>query len=198
MLGYFTYRNSIIEVVKLTKSTADFDKYNVLGYLIEFDTGGRFSLSDDSGFGKNVLILGADKSSSLHFGNRKKVFLVKVRHNGQTILHWPYRKNMLQVLVSNKKKCLNLHYKGANSYLLVNGVQIYKFTAKDFEINAPTLCVRNVLKGFSGDIMKKTGLYRYVHDFSVDYCTTDVADILDIYRQWTSMAQKNRLVVHFL
>ena len=87
MLGYFTYRNSIIEAVKLTKSTADFDKYNVLGYLIEFDTGGRFSLSNDSGFGKNVLILDADKSSSLHFGNRKKVFLVKVRHNGQTILH---------------------------------------------------------------------------------------------------------------
>ena len=97
-----------------------------------------------------------------------------------------------------KKKCLNLHYNGANSYLLVNGVQIYKFTAKNFEINAPTLCVRNVLKGFSGDIMKKTGLYRYVHNFSVDYYTSDVADILDIYRQWTSMAQKNRLVVHFL
>ena len=87
MLGYFTHRNFIIEAVKLTKSTADFDKYNVLGYLIEFDTGGRFSLSSDSGFGKNVLILDADKSSSLHFGNRKKVFLVKVRHNGQTILH---------------------------------------------------------------------------------------------------------------
>ena len=105
---------------------------------------------------------------------------------------------MLQILLSNKKKYLNLHYKGANSYLLVNGVQIYKFTAKDFEINAPTLCVRNVLKGFSGDIMKKTGLYRYVHNFSVDYYTIDVADYLDIYRQWTSMAQKNRLVVHFL
>ena len=82
-MGYFTYRNSIIEAVKLTKNTADFDKYNVLRYVIEFDTGGGFSLSDGSGFGKNVLILGADKSSSAHVGNRKKeVFLVKTGHNG--------------------------------------------------------------------------------------------------------------------
>ena len=77
---------------------------------------------------------------------------------------------------------------------------LFKYTnlKRKTEINAPTLCVRNVLKGFSGDIMKKTGLYRYVHNFSVDYYTIDVADYLDIYRQWTGMAHKNRLVVHFL
>ena len=30
--------------------------------------------------------------------------------------------------------------------------------------------------------MKKTGLYGYVHDFSVDYNITDVDDILDIHK----------------
>ena len=40
----------------------------------------------------------------------------------------------------------------------------------------------NVSKGFLADNMKKTGLYGYVCDFSVDYDSTDVADILDIHR----------------
>ena len=31
----------------------------------------------------------------------------------------------------NKKFCLSLHYNGANSYLFVNGKEIYKFKAKD-------------------------------------------------------------------
>ena len=30
--------------------------------------------------------------------------------------------------------------------------------------------------------MKKTGLYKYVYDFTVDYDTIDVADILDIHK----------------
>ena len=30
--------------------------------------------------------------------------------------------------------------------------------------------------------MKKTGLYGYVYDFSVDYNITDVDDILDIHK----------------
>ena len=33
-----------------------------------------------------------------------------------------------------KKFCLNLHYNGANSYIFVNLVEIYKSKARDFEI----------------------------------------------------------------
>ena len=36
-----------------------------------------FSLSDGSGFGKNVIILGVDMSSLVHIGNKKKDILVK-------------------------------------------------------------------------------------------------------------------------
>ena len=39
-----------------------------------------------------------------------------------------------------KKFCLNLNYNVANSYIFVNGVEIYKFKAKDSEINAAPLC----------------------------------------------------------
>ena len=38
--------------------------------------------------------------------------------------------------VIQKKLCLRLHYKGANSYLLVNGAEVIKFEAKDCEIVA--------------------------------------------------------------
>ena len=36
----------------------------------------------------------------------------------------------------NKKFCLNLHYNGASRYLFVNGKEIYKFRAKNSEINS--------------------------------------------------------------
>ena len=45
-----------------------------------------------------------------------------------------------------KKFCLSLHYNGANSYLFVNGMEIYKFKAKDSEIVASPLCLGNIQK----------------------------------------------------
>ena len=57
--------------------------------------------------------------------------------------------------VKKKKFCLSLHYSGANSYLFVNGTEIYKFKAKDSEIVAPPLCLGNISKDWSTDNMKK-------------------------------------------
>ena len=56
---------------------------------------------------------------------------------------------------NNKKFCLSLHYDGDNSYLFVNGTEIYKFKAKDSEIVASPLCLGNISKHFSVDNMKK-------------------------------------------
>ena len=81
-----------------------------------------------------------------------------------------------------KKFCLSLHYNGANSYLFVNGTEIYKFKAKDMEIVASPLCLGNISKGFSVDNMKKTGLNGYVYDFSGDYDAITVDDILEIHK----------------
>ena len=57
--------------------------------------------------------------------------------------------------VTNKQFCLSLHYDGANSYLFVNGTEIYKFKAKDSEILASPLYLGNISKDFSTDNMKK-------------------------------------------
>ena len=54
-----------------------------------------------------------------------------------------------------KKFFLSLHYNGANSYLFVNGTEIYKFKAKDSEIVATQLCLQNISKDWSVDYTKK-------------------------------------------
>ena len=60
--------------------------------------------------------------------------------------------------VTKKKFCWSLHYNGANSYLFVNGIEIYKFKSKDSEIVATPLCLGNISKDWSINNMKKTDL----------------------------------------
>ena len=45
-----------------------------------------------------------------------------------------------------EKFCLSLHYNGENSYLFVNGTEIYKFKAKVSKIVAKPLCLGNISK----------------------------------------------------
>ena len=77
-------------------------------------------------------------SSSAHIGNKKKDILVFGKGPTQGLEHTltaekTYATNFT---VTKKKFCLSLHYSGANSYLFVNGTEIYKFKAKDSEIVA--------------------------------------------------------------
>ena len=65
--------------------------------------------------------------------------------------------------------------------IFVNSVKIYKLKVKDSKINAAPLWLGNASKDFSVDNKKKTGLYGYVYDFSVDYDSIDVDDILNIH-----------------
>ena len=91
------------------------------------------------------------------------------------------KKYLINFTEHGKKCCLSLHYNEANSYLFVNGVEIIKFKAKNFEIKAISLCLRKV-SNVSVNNMKKTGFYGYICDFSVDYDAIAVDDILDIHK----------------
>ena len=84
--------------------------------------------------------------------------------------------------MTKNKFWLSLHYNGANSYLFVNGDEIYNFKAKYSEIVPTPLCLGNVSKDWSVDNMKKTGFNGYVYDFSVDYDAVAIDDILEIHR----------------
>ena len=91
----------------------------------------------------------------------------------------------------NTKFCLSLHYNGANSYLFVNGIEIYKFTAQNFMIIPNNLCLGNVSKDFSTSNMKKTRFNGYIHDFSADYNSIGASDIRNIHKY---LMKKNEIV----
>ena len=93
--------------------------------------------------------------------------------------------------VLRKKFCLSLHCNGANSYLFVNGREVYKFKAKDSEIVVGPICLGNISKDWSVDNMKRTGFNGYVYDFSVNYDAIPVDDIKDIHKY---LMKKNKVV----
>ena len=93
--------------------------------------------------------------------------------------------------VTRKKFCLSLHYNRANSYLFVNGTEIYKFKAKDSEIVASLLCLGNISKDWSTDNMKKTRFNGYIYDFRVDYDVTNIDNIKDNHKY---LMKKNNVV----
>ena len=66
--------------------------------------------------------------------------------------------------------------------MCVNGTEICKFKAKDFEIVISLLCLGNISKDWSVDNMKKKRFDGYVYDFSVDYVAITVNDIKDIHK----------------
>ena len=69
-----TLENCLFGAVTLSKN-ADIDKYQYSGYGIGFDRKSSF-LFPSGRFGQNVLIFGADMSSSAHIDNNKKDLLV--------------------------------------------------------------------------------------------------------------------------
>ena len=134
--SYPTLENCLFGAVNLNKNV-DIDQYKYSGYGIGFDRLGEFSFG--RGFGRNVIIFGADISSSVHANNKKNNILVLGKDfiqgiNGTTI----YAEKMYSInfTENNKKFVLSLHYNGDNSYLFVNGNEIHKFKAKDSKIVA--------------------------------------------------------------
>ena len=84
-----------------------------------------------------------------------------------------------------------MHYNGVNSYLFVNGTEIYKLKAKDSEIVVGLICLENISKDWSRDNMKRTGFTGYVYDFSVDYEVIAVDDIKNVHKY---LMKKNETV----
>ena len=132
-------------------------------------------------------------SSSPHVDNKKEDILIFGRGPTQGLEHTLTAEKMYSInfTVTKKLFCLGLHYNGANSYLFVNGTDIYKFKAKVSEILASPLCLGNISKDWSTDNMKRTGFNGYIYDFSADYDSTDVDDIKDIHKY---LMKKNGII----
>ena len=82
-------------------------------------------------------------SSSIHIDTEKKDILVLGKRPTQGLESTLTAENTYSinctVTTTTKKNYLSLHYNGANSYLFVNGTEIYKFKAKDSKILANPL-----------------------------------------------------------
>ena len=100
-------------------------------------------------------------SFSAHIDNKKKYILVlgigPTKGLEYTLTTEKY--HSINFIVNKKNFCLSLHYNGINSYLFVNGIEIYKFKAKDSEIVASPLCLENISKDWSIDNMKKNRIF---------------------------------------
>ena len=90
-------------------------------------------------------------SSSTKVDNRKKDILILGEGLTQELEHTLSAQIMYSINFTEhyKKFCLSLHYNGANSYFFVNGKEIHKFQAKDSQIVAIPLCLRNISKDWS-------------------------------------------------
>ena len=118
-------QNCLFGAVILTKN-ADIDKYWYSGYGIGFDRKSSFTFPG-GGFGQNVLIFGADMSSSAHIDNKKKFILVLRKGPTQWLEHTLTAEKMYSInfTVTKKKFCLSFNYDGSNSYLFINGTEFY-------------------------------------------------------------------------
>ena len=108
-------------------------------YKIAFD--GANWLNYDNDFAQNVVIFGADNSSSTHAENRINNFLLLGERSIYDVnerFGAPEKKFSINFNKAKTKFCLILHYNGVNSYFLVNGKEIYKFKADNGAINFPT------------------------------------------------------------
>ena len=173
-----TLQNCLFGSVTLTKNV-DIDKYKYSGYGIGFDRKGSFSFPGGE-FGQNVVIFGADMSSSPHIDNKGKDILIlglgPTQGLGENSLT-AEKMYSINFTVPQKKFWLSLHYNGSNSYLFVNVKEIINFKTKD-SIVAGSLCFGNISKGWSSSNMKKTGLNRYVYEFSFDYSNNNTKDTI--------------------
>ena len=132
-------------------------------------------------------------SSFAHIENKKKEILVVKIGRTQRLEHAVTTEKIYSInfTVTKKKFCLSLHCNGTNSYLFVNGTEIYKFKAKDSQIVAAPFCLGNISKDWSVDNIKKTGFNGYFYDSSVDYDAITVDYIKDNHK---FLIKKNNII----
>ena len=135
----FTLGNCLFGSVKLAKY-ADLDKYKYTGYSIVIDSRSELLFTDGS-YRKNVIIFGADMSSSVHVDNKRKDILILGEGPTQglddtTLTAEPkYSINFTQ---SRKGFVLSLHYNRSNGFLFVNATKVYQFKGK--KLRSKRLC----------------------------------------------------------
>ena len=149
----FTLSSCLFGSVKLTKN-ADPDKYKHNFSRIGFDSRSEF-LFTDGNYEKNVIILVADMSSSVHVDKKGKYILIAVERSTQRLNYTltAEAKYLINFTQSGKRFVLSLHYNGSNifvcqcyNHVLIKYIKYISSGAKDSEIKDYAL--------FLGDVQK--------------------------------------------
>ena len=196
----FTIQNALFGAMQITKHATDNSKNNYKGYGICFDEGSEFGHTiTEGGFShtteaRNVLIFGADMSFSVHATNRANhIYLMGTgltqRINDTTI----YAENNFYRNFTDfgKKFIKSLHYNGDDSYLFVNGRQELKFKAKTDQLVKEILCIGNLSDQWTRSESEKTGVYRKIYDFVVDY--EQISGVKAIYNMHRYLMTKHNI-----
>ena len=164
----FTIQNALFGAMQITKDPTNNSKNNYKGYGLCFDERSNFShtITQDgrqrTSNGKNVLIFGADMSSSIHATNRANHIycfgeeLTRGINDTTIYAEKNYWRNFTE---HGKKFVLSLHYNGDDSCLFVNGRKELKFKAKTDQLIKEKLCIGNLSDQWTSTESGKTGLY---------------------------------------
>ena len=83
----------------------------------------------------------------------------------------------------NIKFCWSLRYNDDNSYLFVNGKEIFKFKADNNNVNFRTqFFLGSISNGFNSTESTEASLNGNVYDITVDFNSIDRSDILNIHK----------------
>ena len=135
-------------------------------------------------YARNVVIFGADNSSSYNTDNRKNSFsMLSVGPtsgiNGR--FGSAEKKFSVEFNKAKKKFCLSLNYSHDNSYLFVNGQEIFK--AHDKTVNFQTqFCLGSISNEFRPTESREVSLKGNIYSFQVDYSAIDKSERLNIYK----------------
>ena len=140
----------------------------------------------DDDFARNVIIFCVDSSSSSNSDNRKNNFLILGEGPTYVIIaaFGSLTKTCnIYFTKTNRKFCLVLHYNADNSFLFVNGKEIFKFKDDNENVTFSTqFYLGSISNGFSNTESREVSLNGDVCDFSVDYNSIDKSEILNIHR----------------
>ena len=174
--------NCLFGAAQINTKSIDTERHMYSGYGICFNSTGSYTHPDGS-IGRNAVIIGADMAESKHNTNKTENILILGRGfvqklNNKTI--YPEKIYSPNFSVKSKTFCLSLYYNGDDSYLFFNGKKVIQFKAKDSEIKPRPLCLGNISKKFSNQIIRETGFRGHIYDFSVDYSAITKDKILGI------------------
>ena len=137
------------------------------GYGVSSDSVCFWSFDNDTA--RNDIIFGFYSSSSSHSVNCKNNILILGEGPPFGIdgsFSWPGKTFSINFSKANTTFCLSLHYNADNSYLFVNGKEIFKFKAAKKNVNFPTqFCHGSISNGFSGTGYREVSLNENLYDF---------------------------------